>query len=205
MIDLVVLVADNQIEVVVDALLNRSEAIGIRKISWRTIREPDSDPGCANRGVVGLSSLRSEYKHALLIFDYEGSGVTNISTQELQAILNKELEKDWGNKARAVILNPELEAWVWSDSPHVDNILGWKDEQVSLRKWLKVEKWISEGKSKPDRPKEALEAALKKVGQVRNTQLYGRLASNVSVKRCQDQSFLEFKQILKSWFPPKQP
>ena len=205
MIDLVVLVADNQIKVVVDALLDRPKAIGIRKISWRTIREFDSDPGCAKRGVIGLNRLRAEYKHALLVFDYEGSGVNSISTQELQAILNKELEKNWGNKARAVILNPELEAWVWSDSPHVDKILGWKDKQTSLRKWLKEENWVSEGKSKPDRPKEAFEAALKIVGQVRNTELYGRLASNVSVKRCQDQSFLEFKQILKNWFPPELP
>lgn len=78
---------------------------------WNTLREQDRVPGCANMGVIGLSSLRSKNEHAKLIFDCEGSGVTSVSIQELQAILNKELEKDWRNRSRAVILNPELEAW----------------------------------------------------------------------------------------------
>lgn len=123
MIDLVVLVADNQIEVVVDSLLDRPEAIGIRKISWRTIREFDSDPGCAKRGVIGLSKLRSKYMHALLIFDYEGSGVTSISTPKMQAVLNKKLKKDWGNNARTVMSNLNKEGWRWSESQQVGNIL----------------------------------------------------------------------------------
>ena len=201
--DLVVLVPDNEIRVVVDALLDRPKAIGIRRILWRTIKEQDRDPGCAKRGVKFLSGLKSEFRHALLIFDYEGCGVTNITSQELQAVLNKELEKSWGCRARTVILSPELEAWVWSDSPHVDNILGWENEQSTLREWLKNENWIGERKSKPERPKEAFEAALRKVGRARSARLYERLATKVSVRRCQDKSFLEFKRTLIKWFPPE--
>lgn len=200
--DLVVLVADNEIKLVVDALLDRPKSIGIRRILWKTIKEQDHDPGCVKRGVTFLSGLKCEFRHALLIFDYEGCGVTNMTSQELQVVLNTDLEKNWGCRARTIILNPELEAWVWSDSPHVDNILGWKNQQTSLREWLKNEDWISERKSKPKRPKEAFEAALRKVGQMRSARLYERLASKVSVERCQDESFLEFRQTLKNWFPP---
>lgn len=203
MIDLVVLVADTEIKVVVDALLGRPKSIGTRRILWKTYTEQYHDPCCAKEGVKYLSGLKNEFRHALLIFDYEGCGITNITSQELQADLNKELKKDWGCRAYTVILIPELEAWVWSDSPHVDDILGWKNEPISLRDWLKNKKWISERKSKPDRPKEAFEAALRKVKKPRSPRLYERLASKVSVKRCQDKSFLEFKQILNEWFPPE--
>ena len=201
--DLVVLVADNDIKVVVDALLDRPKAIGIRKILWETIKEKDRDPGCANRGANNLSGLRCKFQHALLIFDYEGCGVTKITSRQLQADLNQKLEQNWGCRARAIILSPELEAWVWSGSPHVSNILGWKNEHTSLRKWLEVENWITKGKLKPDRPKEAFEAVLQKVGRARSARLYEELATKVSVKKCQDESFLEFKQILKKWFPPE--
>ena len=112
------------------------------------------------RGAKNLNELRCEFQQALLIFDYEGCGVSNVISQELQAVLNRELEKSWGCRARTVILNPELEAWVWSDSPHVDNILGRKNEQAPLREWLKNQNWVCERKSKPERPKETFEAAL---------------------------------------------
>ena len=111
------------------------------------------------------------------------------------------MKKYWGSRARAIVLYPELEAWVWSDSRHVDDILGWKNKKPKLREWLEDENWIDKGDSKPDRPKEAFEAALKEVGMVPSARLFKRLASKVSVKRCSDKSFLEFKKILKEWFP----
>ena len=203
MIDLVVLVADNDIKVVVDALLGRPKAIGTREITWRTIKEQYHDPGCAREGVKNLSGLENKFRHALLIFDYEGCGITKFTSQKLQADLNQKLEQNWGCRARAIILIPELEAWVWSGSREVVNTLGWKNNQKSLSAWLEKENWTSEGKPKPDRPKEAFEAVLRKVGRARSARLYEELATKVSLKKCQDESFLEFKQILKKWFPPE--
>ena len=32
----------------------------------------------------------------------------------------------WDDRAVAIVLDPELEIWVWSDSPEVDDVLGWR-------------------------------------------------------------------------------
>ena len=72
------------------------------------------------------------------MFDYEGSGREHRhQPQELQETLNREFDRSaWGKRARAIVLSPELEAWVWSGSPHVDDVAGWKNRQPSLKQWL---------------------------------------------------------------------
>ena len=73
--------------------------------------------------------------------------------------------------ADVVIIDPELEAWVWSDSPHVDESLGWKVTTPALRDWLRAEGLWEDGASKPRDPKEAMEAALRAVGIARSTSI----------------------------------
>ena len=98
------------------------------------------------------------------------------------------------------MLDPELEAWVWSDSPHVDDVAGWKNRRPSLRRWLISQDYLQEGATKPG-PKEALEAALRTVRKPRSASLYRQLAEKVSLRRCNDPSFLELKTVLTAWFP----
>lgn len=46
-------------------------------------------------------------------------------------------------------------------SPEVDKVLGWSGRLPGLRDWLAQEAWMDAGASKPARPKEALQAALR--------------------------------------------
>ncbi len=101
-----------------------------------------------------------------------------------------------------VVLDPELEAWLWSDSPQVDIVLGWAGKAPSLRSRLTERGLLAEGAVKPSRPKEAAEWALLQVRKPRPSKIYGELARKVSFERCEDPSFRRLLEILRGWFSP---
>ena len=202
--DLVVLAADKDMEYALKGLFARPEALGIRSIKADILVHPQHDPGCVQRGVVFLSRLNlpERYRHGLLVFDYEGSGREQDPVEDLRDSLNRDFARSaWGGRAKAIVLSPELEAWLWSDSPHVDDVMGWKARRPPLRCWLTNRGLLQKSAVKPARPKEAFEAALCEAQKPRSASLYKQIAERVSLRRCSDRSFLEFSDVLRSWFP----
>ena len=200
--DLVALVADKDMEYTLKGLLTRPQALGIRKIDFDVFAHPEHDPGCALYGVGFLSQFHEQYDYALLMFDHEGSGRDSTPAVGLRDSTNREFARSpWGERAATVVLVPELEAWVWSDSPHVDEVTGWQGRQPELRRWMQEHRWLDTKSVKPARPKEAFQAALRATGTPRSSSLYRRLAEKVSLKRCTDPAFDTFKGILRGWFP----
>ncbi len=104
----------------------------------------------------------------------------------------------WDDRAAVIVVDPELENWVWSDSPEVDQAVGWA-ELVPLRQWVREQSFDFQG-GKPRRPKEALEAVLRQVQKPRSSELFQRLAQRVGLDRCRDPAFGKLKQCLTSWF-----
>lgn len=200
--DLVVLAADKDVEQALRGLLERPEALNIRPIQADILVHPQHDPACASRGVEFLSGLSEGYAYGLLMFDHHGSGRELITAGELQQSLNQDLSRSsWGERGRAVVLSPELEAWVWSSSSVVDDATGWKDRRPPLRNWLVERGWLKDEVTKPERPKDAFVAALRESRTPRSSSLYRKIASRVSLRRCADATFLEFRGLLQQWFP----
>jgi hypothetical protein len=200
--DLIVLVADPNMEAAVKGVLRQHQKLGIRSIATDVRRHPRHDPRCRTKGVNFLSAFTEQYAHAILMFDYEGCGVEADTASELESKLTAALgESGWGDRAATVILVPELEIWVWSDSPRVDEALGWKGRDPKLREWLMAQNYLVAGQAKPIRPKEAMEAALKIVRKPRSSAIFAELASQVGFERCVDQSFVQLKTTLRNWFP----
>ena len=203
--DLVILAADKDLEFALRGMLSRPKALGTRTVEEDIFVHPEHDPACALRGVDFLANLSGQYRYGLLIFDHEGSGKETTAPQELQKNLNAEfVSSKWGERARAIVLSPELEIWIWSDSPHVDEVVGWKNRNPKLRPWLIEQGWLQQGEVKPTQPKEAFEAALRKVRKPRSASLYQQIAERVSLRQCTDTAFLELKGILNNWFPPEE-
>jgi hypothetical protein len=199
--DLVVLVADRDMEAAIRGALNRPRALSIRGIQFTLYRHPRRDPGCRVDGAKFLRALAKQFAHAIVMFDYEGSG-TKLGVEELEATVEGELSKEgWASRGAAVVIEPELEAWIWSDSPWPAAILGWPGKEPALRVWLEGRGFLSTGQLKPARPKEALEAALFELRRPRSSVIYGDLARAVSLDRCVDRAFLKFKKTLQAWFP----
>ncbi len=72
--DLVVLTADKNIHFALRGALPRSEALGIRPITFDFRVHAGRDGGARSSGPEILRSQRRQFGHALLILDFEGCG-----------------------------------------------------------------------------------------------------------------------------------
>ena len=200
--NLVVLVADKDMQQALLGLLQRHKSMGIKPLTFDVFSHPEHDPACARLGIEFLSNFTKLYDHGLLLFDHEGCGREGDAPETLEQELNDEFVKtDWGDRAKAIVIAPELEAWVWNESPNVDMVAGWSERSPKLRAWLVAKGFLDKGKSKPHDPKRAFHAALREVGMARSASLYRQLAERVSLQRCEDRAFEELKSTLKAWFP----
>lgn len=201
--DLVVLVADKNIQFTLQGLFSRNQSLGILDVSdnYDIFVHPQRDPGCYNQCVDFLRSFKGVYNYGLVVFDHEGSGQENKSREEIESELEKKLiDSGWRDRVAVIVLEPELESWIWSDSPHVERILGWEEQESTLKNWLVMQNFLEPEQIKPSRPKEALETMLRFVSKPRSSSIYEQLAKSVGFARCQDNSFLKLKSILQSWF-----
>ncbi len=202
--DLLILAADKDLQHALKGLLGRPEALRMSPIEADVLVHHEHDPACALRGVDFLANLSGQYRYGLLIFDHEGSGREASAPQELREAINEQFAGSaWGDRARAIVPAPELEAWIWSESPHVEEVTGWMNREPGFQRWLIQRGYLEEGQSKPTAPKEAFQAALREAGMPRSASLYEKLARRVSLRHCTDPAFLEFRSLLSTWFPPE--
>lgn len=175
---------------------------GLSMISTSTLTEIQA-AFCEGTSSCGL--LRNRYAHALIMLDREGCGQETRSREELEDVIGRNLSvSGWGERGVAVVIDPELEGWVWGDSPHLGEVLGWSEELGSLRLWMNKAGFLAENHVKPSRPKEALETVLRTVRRPRSASIYLQLAQRVSVNRCIDPAFSKFRTTLRQWFPPEE-
>lgn len=204
--DLVALVADRDMQGVLRQVLNRPKSLGIRPIESVVTSENRHDPACATMGVELLGEYARDFDHAILMFDHEGSGRERESPEEIEASLEAEFQRSaWGARARAIVVTPELEVWLWGGSPHVDEVIGWSGRLPSLRDWLTEEGWWPPDAPKPRRPKEAFRAALRKTRNKAHPKIMQEIARRASHRRCTDRAFLRLRDTLRTWFPPDNP
>jgi len=200
-IDLVCLLADKSIEAAIDGVLRRPEALGIRAIEFETVVHPRRAPGCFHEAGELLAGYTARAGHALVVLDREWKGAPASTGSELERLLEETLRPigsaDW---ARAVVIDPELEVWVFSDSPHVAAALGWPTSVADLRAALENEGLWDAGRSKPQDPKAAVNWVLRRANRPRSSSTYRALASKVGVRRCEDRSFLRLVELLRGWF-----
>lgn len=157
---------------------------------------------CRTHGHVFLRSMLQRFSRAIVMFDLHGCGGEICGREQIEAEVTGCLEKSgWFDRARAIVLDPELEIWVWSDSPEVDRCLGWAGRRPNLRAHLEVEGIWPAGMGKPADPKKAMELSLRKVQKARSSSLYKNLAASVSFQRCVDPSFNRLLETFRAWFP----
>jgi hypothetical protein len=199
--DLVVLVADKQMEFAVKGLLGRPEALKIREPRFDIYPHPWHDSGCRFSSASFLQSFVNQYDYAMVVHDKKGCGEEQRQRTDIEKDIESELTASgWKGRAAAVVIDAELENWVWSDSPHVDSVLGWQDKQPTLRSWLQTKGYLNLGAGKPSSPKTAMKEALRVVQKAQSAALFLELAQKVSFERCSDPAFIKFKTILSTWF-----
>jgi hypothetical protein len=197
--DLVLLVADKNAHFALKGALGRPDALGIRPIEFEFRVHPGRDGGTRRTGPEVLALERRRFKHALLVLDFEGCGTDLANATALEAQLDGRLSTHWKEAAKSIVIEPELDVWVWGADNAVEAIIEWPAGK-SVREWLRERGFTFEANEKPTRPKEALEAALRIPGLPRSSALYQTIAEKISLRRCGDEAFIRLRKQLLHWF-----
>jgi hypothetical protein len=182
------------------AILTNHNRLRIRSLSFQgPYAHPKRDPGVYKLAHDFLRPFQHQASYALVIFDRDGCGSPQTRDQleiEVEARLS---QNGWSERSAAIAIDPELENWVWSDSRHVAEALGW--EHAELRTWLVGSGRQPQGERKPLNPKETVEQALRQKNIPRSSAVYREIAEHVSFERCTDLAFLKLCTVLRRWFP----
>ena len=123
-----------------------------------------------------------------------------LSVEQIEEKIQDDLNKNgWEGRSAVIVINPELEIWVWAQSPHVPRLLGMDWEGIK-NLGHQMGYW-QEDETKPSRPKELFVEVLRRTKTKYSAALFRQLAGQVSLDTCQDDSFRRFREILQAWFP----
>jgi hypothetical protein len=200
--DLVVMVADKNAQFALRGALNRPEALGIHPIQFEFRVHPGRDGGARKNGPEMLALERNRFAYGLLVMDFEGSGTTCADALELDAELDARLQRQWLDRAKAIVIEPEVDVWMWGSDNVLRELFQW-EERRRIRDWLRDQGYQFNDREKPVRPKEALDAALRYCKLPRSSALYQEIASRASLPRCVDAAFQRLREQLVRWFPPE--
>lgn len=198
--DVVILTADNDMEWTIRTLLEkRTHALGIGHINFSLQRHPNRDNGVFHESPNFLRMYINRAQNALVLLDRHGSGQERLSAIEIEENIEKRLrESGWiAERSAVVVLDPELEVWVWSDSSHVPRVLGLEPSELAA--FLSKQPRASTGK--PQKPKETLQGALRLSGRPFSARVFQELAQSVSL-RTEERAFNKLRSTLRAWFPP---
>lgn len=211
--DCLFLVADKNMEGIFKGLLSRSHAhraLGCGPFAFDPkqdliVAHGQNDPGLYTRANALLQPYARSHRHAVVVLDaaWEGSPGAASIVQRIQVHLT---QAGWPEDAGCVVvITPELENWVWQDSPHVSQGLGFPGEYAQLRAELEAQAYWQTNAPKPHQPKEAVEWSLKRAKKPRSSAIYEQLANKVSTKHCIDPAFHTLLTALRRWFPKSPP
>ena len=200
--DIFALVADKDMEQVFEGLLAQHEELRIRQIRYNIEVHPNHDSGCRTHAVPLLRPRLNSHQYALLVFDHHGCGKENLSREQLQKDVRKNLERNgWENRCKVIVIEPELENWVWARDRKVSEVLGWGSDFRALRQWLQEHRLWLNNDPKPSDPKRAMQEALRHKRVRRSSTLFKRIADISQPQHCRDPAFIELRETLQRWFP----
>ena len=200
--DLFVLTADADMKALVESLLGRHHSLRIREIAFDIESYHNHDGGCRTGAVEYLRPFMTEYRHAIVMFDWHGCG-SESPREEIQKEIEKSLEANgWSEgRAKVIVIEPELEAWVWNGSLHVPKTLKWdRGDYDDLRSWLYCQELWPKSLSKPPEPKIAMERVLRESRTQKSSRIFAKIGQKVKFSGCTDPAFCEFQSTLRKWF-----
>lgn len=204
--DLFVLTADADMQAVLRSVLRRHEEIGLRPIEFEVDRHTMRDSGMIASGPDLVRPRRGKYRKVLLVWDHLGSGCEGKFTAEESArrVEERLVLVSWRDHASAIVIDPELEDWLWQDPASIGAHLG--ISPATLRKWLTEQQKSASDLLSP-RSKMDLEERLRHlfVDKCRRTvspRDFERIAEQADLAAWEkSKSFQRLMTILRGWFP----
>ncbi len=205
--DCIFLVADRTMAEVFKGFLEREEfhrSLGCGAFDFDPSQDlivESSDPAVFHRAHLLLEPYQRSYRHALVALDAAWGGSPGAAA--ITAGIEEKLRSRWEHCA-VIVIDPELEAWIWQDSPHVATAFRYRAKRL-LREWLRdTGDWPADA-SKPPDPKAAVEKVLRYTRTPRSAAVYRRIVSRISVRSCGDPAFNKLAETLRRWFSAESP
>ncbi len=208
MSDCIFLVADGAMKETCEGFLSKEKyylSLKTREFTFKIITHPECDPGVYNRSHQLLAVHRKECKHAVVMLDKDWKG--SPEKEKIEEKIGKDLEANgWESESfEVIVIEPELEDWILQDHPKVEKEVHFDRTKhgCSLKDWLMREGlWPADQVKSPD-PKLAIEKALRLSSKPRSSARYRKIASGVSITKCQDPALRQLREALQRWFPPE--
>lgn len=204
--DCIFLLADKQMEYTFKGFLERNDfhmRLGTRPFTFEiAVDYQGNDPGVYNKGHELLRPYCNTHEHAVVVLDQAWQGAP--SAQRIKMKIRRNLTQNgWrAENVEVIVIEPELETWIWQDSPHIARAFTYDHQpHPSIRAWLEHEGLWRATDAKPARPKEAFEQLARKAGLPLSSAIYHKIAGRVSVHGCIDPAFCLLRETLQSWFP----
>jgi hypothetical protein len=203
---LLFLVADKNMEYAIKGFFDRDGCWGSIGCAVQScppvviVAVGQADPGIYSRADELLRPFRSGHAHVVVMVDAEWEGSPGAALIE-KRVGEHIVSAGWSPaEGLALVLDPEVDAWLWSDSPHSAAGMGWSST-ADLYTALVSQGFMDGSSPKPTHPKEAAEWALRQKKKPRSSALYRHIASKVSVRRCVDPALRKLLETLCKWFP----
>ncbi|OGP93183.1 MAG: hypothetical protein A2156_08510 [Deltaproteobacteria bacterium RBG_16_48_10] len=212
--DIVWLIADLECQATIKGFLERPDFhLSLECSTFRFSMQDDllrdaqgKDPGVWRRAHEFLRGKQYTHRHAVIILDnaWDGSpGPTRI-----EANITRNMVSCGWNRTRfeVIVINPELEAWIWQDSPDVEEAFGHvrppslREKLATVRHKASGQALWPPGEAKPPDPKAAVETVLSMYRLGPASPVFNEIASKVSVGQCQDPAFQKLRAALQRWF-----
>ncbi len=214
--ELVILVADGTMKAVFDAFFRREKwHMTLECGAFDLWPEEDvfHDPMHTNGGVYKqahelLRPFTRTHQRALVVLDQQ-FGRERPAREVKDQIVERLRRNGWQDRktrdgqresrCAVVVIDPELEVWLWQDNPEVAQAVRFRG--ASLRDSLRKTGEWPEAAAKPVEPKETIQRLIRENRAPKTKVVYSRIARSVSTRHCRDGAFLELAEKLREWFP----
>ena len=203
MADIRILAADRDIESTITELFStRCSDLEIRQVEFEVRTHESHDAGCRTTAHNILRPFARTDKHCIVIFDKEGCGTEHLPREHIESEVENLLKiNGWGeDRAACIVIDPEVESWIWAADSRVSEVLGWGSDFTVLSNWLVSKSLLAAGQLKPADPKTAYLQAISKSRIRRSPLRFKQLASMVDFRHCTDPAFHKLITTLQGWF-----
>lgn len=210
--DCVFLVADSTMSAVFASFLERDrrcDTLGTGPFRFDAeldlVTAQGNDPDVFHNAHKYLQGHLETHGHAVVALDFKFGH--HFTPAGLVATIEANLRRTGWAQGRfvVVLIQPELEAWIWQDHPRLDDVflerLPRAQRPPSLRVWLREAELWPDGLAKPPDPKLAAKRAIAAFRCGAQKQVYTKICRTVPVRRCQDAAFGDLRNALRRWFP----
>jgi len=214
--DCVFLLADSTMAEVIDGFLSRGHLegrIGCRTFAYEyqadvvvDVAHGNTDGGVHRRAhqILREHGYVTTHQHAVVVLDQKFGG-QRPAAEVREEILRNLRANGWpGDRSEVIVIEPELEVWMWQDSVHVEAAVGYR-RPPSLRDFLGRDDLWPRGDAKPPQPKTLLKSVCRHNAVPYSAAVHREIAENIRVKDCRDDAFRRLVDTLRRWFPLEAP